>query len=47
LKNGMATAIAVDTLAFSKKLRDSGFTEQQADTLAQAQAETITDALNA
>ena len=32
-------AIAFDTLAFAKKLQDGGFTVQQAEVLAQAQAE--------
>lgn len=32
-------AIAFDTLAFARKLRDGGFTDQQAEVLAQAQAE--------
>ena len=35
------TTIAFDTLAYVKRLRDAGFTEPQAETLAQTQAELI------
>jgi hypothetical protein len=35
------SAITFDTLAYSKKLRSAGFTEQQADVAAEAQKETI------
>ena len=34
-------AITFDTLAYSKKLRSAGFTEQQAEVAAEAQKETI------
>lgn len=34
-------AITFDTLAYSKKLRSAGFTEQQAEAAAEAQKETI------
>jgi folate-dependent phosphoribosylglycinamide formyltransferase PurN len=34
-------AITFDTLAYSKKLRTAGFTEQQAEVAAEAQKETI------
>ena len=35
------TTITFDTLAYSKKLRNAGFTEQQAEVAAEAQKETI------
>jgi len=35
------SAITFDTLAYSKKLRNAGFTEQQAEVAAEAQKETI------
>ncbi|HIJ96966.1 MAG TPA: DUF1640 domain-containing protein [Desulfuromonadales bacterium] len=35
------SAITFDTLAYSKKLRSAGFTEQQAEVAAEAQKETI------
>ncbi|MGH8605481.1 MAG: coiled-coil domain-containing protein [Gammaproteobacteria bacterium] len=35
------TAIAFDTLKFAKRLKEGGFTDQQAETLAQAEAEFI------
>ncbi|MGH8550628.1 MAG: DUF1640 domain-containing protein [Methylococcales bacterium] len=35
------TAIAFDTLKFAKRLKEAGFTEQQAETLAAAEAELI------
>jgi folate-dependent phosphoribosylglycinamide formyltransferase PurN len=35
------SAITFDTLAYSKKLRSVGFTEQQAEVAAEAQKETI------
>jgi hypothetical protein len=35
------SAITFDTLAYSKKLRMAGFTEQQAEIAAEAQKETI------
>jgi hypothetical protein len=41
----MPTALNFDTLAFAKKLKSSGFTEQQAETLAEAQAELIYERL--
>ncbi len=37
----MSQAIAFDTLAFTKKLKSAGFTEQQAEALAESQAELI------
>ncbi|MGQ0591203.1 MAG: hypothetical protein ACT4QB_00765 [Gammaproteobacteria bacterium] len=39
------TAIAFDTLKFAKRLKDAGFTEQQAETLAAAEAEFIDENL--
>ena len=41
----MSHAIAFDTLAFTKKLKSAGFTEQQSETLAEAQAELIEERL--
>ena len=35
------TAIAFDTLKFAKRLKEAGFTEQQAEALAAAEAELI------
>jgi folate-dependent phosphoribosylglycinamide formyltransferase PurN len=35
------SSITFDTLAYSKKLRSAGFTEQQAEVAAKAQKETI------
>jgi len=35
------SSITFDTLAYSKKLRSAGFTEQQAEVAAEAQKETI------
>jgi len=35
------SSITIDTLAYSKKLRSAGFTEQQAEVAAEAQKETI------
>ena len=35
----MSTMLAFDTLAFAKKLRGSGYTDAQAEALAEAQAE--------
>lgn len=35
------SAITFDTLAYSKKLRSAGFTEQQAEIVAEAQKESI------
>ena len=35
------TAIAFDTLKFAKRLKEGGFTDQQAEALAQAEAEFI------
>ena len=35
------TAMAFDTLKFAKRLKEGGFTDQQAETLAQAEAEFI------
>jgi folate-dependent phosphoribosylglycinamide formyltransferase PurN len=35
------SAITFDTLAYSKKLRNAGFTEEQAEVAAEAQKETI------
>lgn len=37
--------ISFDTLAFAKKLKAAGFTEEQAETLAHAQAELIDERL--
>lgn len=37
------SAIAFDTLRFSKRLRSGGYTEEQADTLAEAYAEAVSD----
>ncbi|MCI0653005.1 MAG: CCDC90 family protein [Methylococcaceae bacterium] len=37
------TAIAFDTLKFAKRLKEAGFTEQQAEALAVAEAEFIVD----
>jgi len=39
------TAIAFDTLKFAKRLKEGGFTDQQAETLAQAEAEFIEQSL--
>ena len=39
------TAVAFDTLKFSKKLVAAGFTEKQAETLAEEQAALIDDQL--
>jgi len=39
------TATTFDTLAFAKKLKAAGFTEEQAETLAHAQAELIDERL--
>lgn len=39
------TAIAFDTLRFAKRLKEAGFTEQQAEALAIAEAELIADNL--
>ncbi|MGH8531813.1 MAG: hypothetical protein ACREV1_03550 [Gammaproteobacteria bacterium] len=39
------TAIAFDTLKFAKRLKEGGFTDQQAETLAQAEAEFIEQTL--
>jgi hypothetical protein len=41
----MHNAIVFDALAFSKKLKNSGFTEQQAESLALAQTELVNDQL--
>lgn len=41
----MGSAIAFDTLAYSKKLKNVGFTEQQAEVLAETQAELIEERL--
>jgi hypothetical protein len=38
-------AIALDTLAYAKRLREAGFTEQQAEGQAQALAAAMTDSL--
>ena len=38
-------AIAFDTLAYAKELKESGFTEQQAEVLAQSQARLIDEKL--
>jgi len=38
-------AIALDTLAYARRLREAGFTEQQADGQAQALAAAMTDTL--
>ncbi|MCA1853054.1 MAG: CCDC90 family protein [Beggiatoa sp.] len=35
------SAIAFDTLEFAKRLKEAGFTEQQAEALADAEAELI------
>jgi hypothetical protein len=37
--------IAIDTLAFARRLREAGFSEQQAEGQARALAETMTDTL--
>lgn len=37
--------LAIDTLAFAKKLKAAGFTDEQAETLAHAQAELIDERL--
>jgi len=37
---------AIDTLAFAKKLKAAGFTDEQAETLAHAQAELIDERLS-
>ena len=37
------SAIAFDTLRFSKRLRSGGYTEEQADALAEAYAEAVSD----
>ncbi|MGH8550386.1 MAG: coiled-coil domain-containing protein [Methylococcales bacterium] len=39
------TAIAFDTLKFAKRLKEAGFTEQQAEALASAEAEFIEENL--
>jgi hypothetical protein len=39
LEKPLMPAIVFDTLAFAKKLKEGGFTDQQAEVLAQAQAE--------
>jgi predicted RNase H-like nuclease (RuvC/YqgF family) len=39
------SAIAFDTLKFAKRLKEAGFTEQQAEALAAAEAEFIEDNL--
>lgn len=39
------TTTTFDTLAFAKKLKAAGFTEEQAETLAHAQAEVIDERL--
>ena len=39
------TALALDTHAYVKRLKEAGFTEQQAEVLAETQAELITDQL--
>ncbi len=41
----MAIAITFDTLAFAKRLKSSGFTEQQAEALAEVQGEIIEERL--
>ncbi|MBA2591296.1 MAG: CCDC90 family protein [Pseudomonadota bacterium] len=41
----LMTAIAFDTLRFAKRLKEAGFTEQQAEALAIAEAELIEDNL--
>ena len=41
----LMTAIAFDTLKFAKRLKEGGFTEQQAEALATAKAELIEDNL--
>ena len=41
----MAKAIAFDTLAYSKKLKSVGFTEQQAEVQSEALAEIIDERL--
>ncbi|MGH8490829.1 MAG: coiled-coil domain-containing protein [Gammaproteobacteria bacterium] len=41
------TAIAFDTLKFAKRLKEGGFTDQQAEALAQAEAEFIEQSLAA
>jgi len=38
-------AIALDTLAYARRLREAGFSEQQAEGQAQALAATMTDSL--
>ena len=38
-------AIALDTLAYAKRLRQAGFSEQQAEAQAQALAAAMTDTL--
>ncbi len=40
------TAIAFDTLKFAKRLKEAGFTEQQAEALAAAEAELIEENLS-
>src|SRR6266852_5561291 len=42
---GLAMAIAIDTLAYARRLREAGFTEQQAEGQAQALAAAMTDSL--
>ena len=39
------SSIAFDTLAYAKKLRAAGFNEQQAEALAEAQAELVDERL--
>ncbi|MBF0380337.1 MAG: DUF1640 domain-containing protein [Magnetococcales bacterium] len=41
----MPQAIAFDTLAFTKKMKSAGFTEQQAEAQAEAIAELVEDRL--
>ncbi|MBF8274306.1 MAG: hypothetical protein HW380_3411 [Magnetococcales bacterium] len=41
----MAHAIAFDTLAYTKKMKAAGFTNEQAEALAQSQAELIEERL--
>ena len=39
------SAIAFDTLAYAKKLKEAGFTEQQAEVQAEAMAELVNEQL--
>jgi hypothetical protein len=41
------SSITFDTLAYAKRLREAGFTEQQAEAQTQAQQQVLTDILNA